>query len=366
MELGMSSRLRSALVLGAALLVLRGGVPAGAAPPYDPGQPIPAYVPWSYPPQLPWGGIEDGRSGYRADPGAGFLTLPFTGPHYVTSLFDHCRPDYVPDGRVCRFDGQEGRAGLGTDPQFARGYAVTRGGTDFLYYDGHDGLDYGLFDEPVLAAAPGVVAAAGWFTPGCTGCEFGQQVVIDHGNGFSTRYGHLSEVLAHRGQAVSRGQVIGVSGDTGATSGPHLHFGVYLTRGMIPVDPYGWAGKGADPWPHDQGDLWLGGSPRYPDHAAPAVTVTAHPGPADPSRIVVTWSSPVPGTTFEVSVVEGGGPAVAWLTGVGAGSAIYGGVPGRSFWFLVDDRDPLGWTATGASPLVLVPRFRLSGPGGAA
>ena len=58
-----------------------------------------------------------------------FLTLPYIGWHSITSVFDHCNPDYTTDGRVCRFDGAIGWKTNGVDPSFALGYAGTPGGS---------------------------------------------------------------------------------------------------------------------------------------------------------------------------------------------------------------------------------------------
>jgi len=93
-------------------------------------------------------------------------------------------------------------------------------------YDGyphfHTGLDYGLpRGTPVGAAAAGRVLAAGWDPSG-----FGNRVLIDHGHGLQTLYGHLERVLVKPGQVVAAGQEIGLSGNTGNSTGPHLHFGV--------------------------------------------------------------------------------------------------------------------------------------------
>lgn len=57
---------------------------------------------------------------------------------------------------------------------------------------------------------------------------YGREVLIDHGFGYTTRYGHLSNILVHRGQKVHRGTLIGVSGNSGKSTGPHLHYEVRL------------------------------------------------------------------------------------------------------------------------------------------
>ena len=83
----------------------------------------------------------------------------------------------------------------------------------------HTGLDFrGSTGDPVRATAAGKVVSAGWAG------GYGQMVEIDHGNGLSTRYGHLSKIIAKVGQHVSIGQVVGEIGSTGRSTGPHLHY----------------------------------------------------------------------------------------------------------------------------------------------
>jgi murein DD-endopeptidase MepM/ murein hydrolase activator NlpD len=71
------------------------------------------------------------------------------------------------------------------------------------------------------------------------GCQYGKFVLIKHSNGLSTIYGHLSQVNVTPGQAVSTGERIGYSGNTGYTTGPHLHFGVYATQGIRIINSIG-------------------------------------------------------------------------------------------------------------------------------
>src|SRR5437879_11858017 len=91
------------------------------------------------------------------------MTLPFMGPHYITSIFDHCGANYNVSGKVCRYDGAVASASVGgPDPTFDAGYAQTPGGHDYLYYSGHDGYDYGLYYEPVAAASHGRGVVENW------------------------------------------------------------------------------------------------------------------------------------------------------------------------------------------------------------
>jgi len=275
------------LTLGCLLL---SALPAQAHSALPPGHKQIKYSRWAYPSQVTYGPIEDGNgeTGIGPAPGA-FLTLPFMGPHYITSVFSHCYPDYGNYTRVCRYDGTVATAGVGgPDPTFDAGFAQTPGGHDYLYYAGHDGYDYGLNYEPVAAAAPGRVILANWLVPGCHTCLSGQTIEIDHGNGLLTFYGHLSKINVSKGQYVARGEVIGISGMTGTATGPHLHFGVYHVNGGGPVDPYGWSGPGSDPYSRDLGDLWLGGSPRYASVQMPSVTLSANAPVRNLSLLVTT------------------------------------------------------------------------------
>jgi murein DD-endopeptidase MepM/ murein hydrolase activator NlpD len=83
----------------------------------------------------------------------------------------------------------------------------------------HTGLDFrAAMGDPVRATANGKVASSGWAG------GYGRMVEIDHGNGLSTRYGHLSEIDVKVGDPIKIGQVIGAVGSTGRSTGPHLHY----------------------------------------------------------------------------------------------------------------------------------------------
>lgn len=83
----------------------------------------------------------------------------------------------------------------------------------------HTGLDFrASTGDPVRATANGKVVSAGWSG------GYGRMVEIDHGNGLSTRYGHLSEINVKVGESVKIGQAVGEVGSTGRSTGPHLHY----------------------------------------------------------------------------------------------------------------------------------------------
>jgi len=94
----------------------------------------------------------------------------------------------------------------------------------------HEGVDIkNKRKSPIKATADGVIAKSG-YTKG-----FGNYVVINHGNGFRTRYFHMFKRAVKRGDTVKRGQLIGYLGSTGRSTGPHLHYEIkYKSR---PVNP---------------------------------------------------------------------------------------------------------------------------------
>jgi len=95
----------------------------------------------------------------------------------------------------------------------------------------HTGVDLAVVKgTAVHTTADGVVTTASWHT------GYGKLVVVDHGNGFQTYYGHLSQILVIPGEEVRLGQVIALSGSTGHSTGPHVHYEVRLHG--VPVNPY--------------------------------------------------------------------------------------------------------------------------------
>ncbi|HEY9288131.1 MAG TPA: M23 family metallopeptidase, partial [Candidatus Dormibacteraeota bacterium] len=165
---------------------------------------------------------------------AGNLTLPFNIPNpTITSYMDHHYPTRQSDGIMIRFDG-------------ATGYA----------YDGHRGIDYAVpSNTPVVAADDGTVTYSEWSNDG------GWGVVIEHATD-RTAYFHNNKLFVYEGQHVSRGQLIALSGSTGNSTGPHVHFEARdLQTNWHSIDPYGWTGKGPDPWSYDEGYLFTSNPP---------------------------------------------------------------------------------------------------------
>lgn len=105
------------------------------------------------------------------------------------------------------------------------------GGMEF-----HEGLDFiAAYGTPIHVTAPGYVVEAGWSQGG-----YGNYVIVDHGYGFQTLYAHLSAVAVEKGMKVERDRIIGYLGSTGRSSGPHLHYSVYIND--RPIDPEGFLG----------------------------------------------------------------------------------------------------------------------------
>jgi murein DD-endopeptidase MepM/ murein hydrolase activator NlpD len=95
----------------------------------------------------------------------------------------------------------------------------------------HKGLDISTrMNTPIIAPADGVVASVG------RDHGMGNMLTINHSYGLKTRYGHVSKVLVKKGEYVKRGQKIALVGNTGRSTGPHLHYEVYLNG--LPVDPF--------------------------------------------------------------------------------------------------------------------------------
>lgn len=106
---------------------------------------------------------------------------------------------------------------------FGRRNRPTRGASSY-----HKGVDWAIpTGTAVMASSAGTVAKAGW------GSGYGYVVYINHADGRQTRYGHLSKVLVSAGQKVSQGQKIALSGNTGVSTGPHLHFEILINGSQV-------------------------------------------------------------------------------------------------------------------------------------
>lgn len=96
----------------------------------------------------------------------------------------------------------------------------------------HRGMDISApMGTPIVASADGVVNFVG------RGLDFGRLIIIDHGHGFSTKYGHLKKYFVQTGDKVRKGQTIGTAGSSGTSTGPHLHYEVHsLGHPVNPAD----------------------------------------------------------------------------------------------------------------------------------
>jgi murein DD-endopeptidase MepM/ murein hydrolase activator NlpD len=94
----------------------------------------------------------------------------------------------------------------------------------------HKGIDVSTrINAPIIAPADGIVSSITWEN------GYGRMLTIKHGHGLVTRYGHLEKALVKKGQSVKRGETIALVGNTGRSTGPHLHYEVHLNR--VAVNP---------------------------------------------------------------------------------------------------------------------------------
>ena len=179
------------------------------------------------------------------------LSAPYYGSTRLSSIFDHdVEPNHIlaftgaaahrddcpcPPGRNC------------VHPTFNSAY-YSCDINDYLYYDGHTGIDYMLRYDYVRAAAPGTVERSGWANVNHQ-ISYGLHVRINHdlnGDGitdYQTIYGHMSVLRVRQNDEIAADadeftRIIGISGNTGRSTGPHLHFEVRNAAGAV-VDPYG-------------------------------------------------------------------------------------------------------------------------------
>jgi len=164
------------------------------------------------------------------------LRPPFDGTKRLTSYFDHRYPTYgqwpnTTYSHIVIYTGED---------------AVDCDTSGIYCYDGHNGYDWSMdTGTPILASAMGTVVYAGWHDPGNHNAGYGLMVRIHHGNGYETLYGYLSSIYVTVNTPVQTGALIGASGNTGHSTGAHLHFSVYHEG--YATDPFGWRGAGQDP-----------------------------------------------------------------------------------------------------------------------
>jgi LysM repeat protein len=126
-----------------------------------------------------------------------------------------------------------GACGGSYEGAYGSGAFIWPSGNHYLsgndYWSGHLGIDIAAGEgAPIYAADSGVVVFSGWATGG-----YGNMIMIDHGNGYQTLYGHLSNASAGCGRSVSQGSIIGYAGSTGNATGAHLHFEVRYQGGFV-------------------------------------------------------------------------------------------------------------------------------------
>ena len=115
-------------------------------------------------------------------------------------------------------------------------YLTSRFGPRYLslygYVRSHNGVDIGAsYGSAIWSAAGGTVVSAGW------NGGYGKCVIVNHGNGYTTVYGHMSRIAVSAGQSVSMGSVLGYVGSTGNSTGPHLHFEIRASATTTPINP---------------------------------------------------------------------------------------------------------------------------------
>lgn len=110
------------------------------------------------------------------------------------------------------------------------GRPVTGGTLTQGFHPGHNGLDFGVVvGTPIKATMDGKVVYAGWNNQG-----YGNLVIVENGD-YRTYYAHLSSIPVAVGDAVQAGSTIGLSGNTGHSTGPHLHY--EIRKNNVPIDP---------------------------------------------------------------------------------------------------------------------------------
>ena len=181
------------------------------------------------------------------------FSKPFRGDFPTGTLFDHDKPIPFGDGNAYLVSTCDVR--VADQPQT----------------NGHNGYDWRMPEgTPLFAVADGEVLVAGLSPPApCPPLGRTVQALVvalrhvdANGNVFVSIYGHLSRIDVVAGQTIHDGATIGLSGNTGCSGTPHLHFGVLrVLDGLeVVIDPYGWHSLSTDPWeadPRGAPSVWL-------------------------------------------------------------------------------------------------------------
>ncbi len=225
--------------------------------PIDPEEEFvpPTVEPIELPTTIPQGLFRPGfekQGAYYLQESPKFLRTPYYGTRYITAFHDHFDPDYKRNFRFGLFDNTILGPPVNEDCSGGGGWAWRHPTGRCIYYEGHAGTDVRMRYEPVLSSADGTVVQSTWWDANNRRRGLGMFVEIDHGNDYSTLYGHLSALTipsaADGGKTTRALDQLGTSGNTGNSSGPHLHFEV--RRFNEPVDPFGG---------HGQQPLWVDG-----------------------------------------------------------------------------------------------------------
>jgi murein DD-endopeptidase MepM/ murein hydrolase activator NlpD len=204
--------------------------------------------------------LEASRPTSAQSPSTSIFQKPFQDNFPVTNVFDHDSPQQFRN---------------------SNGYVITwkgnrlQVGNPGAYIDGHEGYDWIMpVGTPIFAVADGEVEFSGEgqaFSCPVLGGRIvtGLYLYVIHttpnGSRFRSEYAHLSQINVMRGERVRAGQLVGLSGNTGCSTEPHLHFAVRRLTGTnngqpTLIDPYGWSGNGVDPWsihPEGASSIWL-------------------------------------------------------------------------------------------------------------
>lgn len=123
--------------------------------------------------------------------------------------------------------------------------------------ENHRGVDYrAKMGSPIIATASGIVLKAGYST------SYGNLVEIDHGFGITSKYGHASLLMVYEGQMIQKGKVIALVGNSGLSTGPHLHF--EIARDGVALNPLNFITNGLDTLKLNQSNQYLNNNKPIP------------------------------------------------------------------------------------------------------